>query len=198
MARPERTRQIALWTLHGALGVVAVAVVVASSAPGNAAIQMFGVVVLFWAGLIWAAVTLSALAQRRRGVPVVHPWRWTVLPLVVGAVALALVTQAPHRLRWEASRSAFDEVVTAQTQADLDRFSVRELGRNRSLGLMEADRVYQQGEAVVFEMGSGFIFTTVGYAYLPDGPFPELQINQLGVPEFERFDGDWYRWSASN
>lgn len=46
--------------------------------------------------------------------------------------------------------------------------------------------------------GSGFIFTTVGYAYLPDGPFPELEINDLGVPEFPRFDGHWYQWSASN
>lgn len=84
-----------------------------------------------------------------------------------------------------------------QTVSGLDRASVKELGRHRSLGLMEVDRVYQQGDAVVFEVGSGFLLTTVGYAYLPDGPFPELEITKLGVPEYHRFDGHWYQWSAS-
>lgn len=188
----ERTAQLGLWAVHGLLALVGLAVLVASSSPGGATVLMFGVVVLFWSGVVWA---IAALAVGRRAP---HRWRWAVLPLVVGVVALALVTQVPHRLRWEASRSAFDEVVAEQTEPGLDRSTVRELGRGRSIGLMESDRVYQQGEAVVFEMGSGFIFTTVGYAYLPDGPFAELEINKLGVPEFERFDGDWYRWSASN
>jgi hypothetical protein len=119
--------------------------------------------------------------------------RWLLLAPAAGVLALALITADVRlQVRWNVSRSAFEDVVD-EAMRDEDYASLQH-GR---LGLYRVGEVYRQGEAVIFYERTGALGDDAGFAYLPDGPFPELENGGFERPRFRHLGGPWYAWTAS-
>lgn len=142
--------------------------------------------------LVWGVRLLTYVVARIRQQPTTGGRRFLVAP-VCGAIALGLViADVPLKARWAASRSSFETVVDEALEDD-DFESVDD----QRLGLYSVTNVYRQGDAVIFYERTGSVSDDAGFAYLPDGPFPELENGGFERPEFRHLGGPWYAWTAS-
>lgn len=142
--------------------------------------------------VVWGVRLLTYLIARLQRQPTTGGRRFFVAP-VCGAVALALViADVPLKARWIASRSSFEDVVD-NVLAD-DDFT---FGDDQRLGLYTVIHVYREGDAVIFYERTGSFSDDAGFAYLPNGPFPELENGGFERPEFRHLGGAWYAWTAS-
>jgi hypothetical protein len=103
--------------------------------------------------------------------------------ILVGA-AFLISLGAPVRVRFEASRAAFDQVV-AEVMAGGSTDP-------RSIGLYDIDALERTPDGIRFLVeGSGFIDAS-GFAYAPDGDPTRLDSDDIYRP----LGGGWYRWIA--
>lgn len=181
------------WLFHFALVPPTLGLLWSHSVPGFIFDVWLGAIALLGAGvLVWAARSATYLMARRRGRNSGMA-RWFLVAPAAGIIVLALIlVDAPLRPRWAMSRSAFEGVV--QEAMKDESFSSTE---SRRLGSYEVFYVYRQGEAVIFYEDNGAFFDDAGFAYLPNGPFPELENGGFERPKFQHLGGRWYAWTAS-
>lgn len=142
--------------------------------------------------LVWGVRLLTYVVASVRGEPT-SGGRWFLLAPACGVLALGLViADVPLKARWAISRADFEEVVD-EALADDDHRSVE----HRRLGLYIITLVYRQRDAVIFYELTGALSHDAGFAYLPDGPFPELEDGSFERPQFRHLSGPWYAWTAS-
>lgn len=147
-------------------------------------------------GVVWLALlahAITRLAQRR---PYERVWWLAIAPAAVVVTAGLLVADVPLQARWQLSRPAFEEVADGAAPG-LARTETRPLEDGGRIGSYQTWMAYQQGEAVIFHVRGGGFIDDSGFAYLPEGPFPELETGSFERPEFTSLGGGWYRWTAS-
>jgi hypothetical protein len=189
----SRWRQPPGRLFHAALVLPALGLLWSHSVPGFAFFLWFGSVGLLFVGaVVWGVrLLMYALAKRRRHAE--GRARWFLLAPAAGVVALALiVADVPLKARWALSRSDFAAVVDeAFEEGD---FASTE---DQRIGLYNVTHLYRQGEAIIFYERTGMFSDDAGFAYLPNGPFPELENGGFERPEFRHLGGPWYAWTAS-
>lgn len=177
---------------HLLVGVAVLAWLWSWSVPGtHFLVLMASSLALLVGAVLWGIHLVAFVVVRRRGRPTSGAPRFLLAP-VVGTVALALVAAGvPLDARWSLSRSAFEDVVDDALEDD-DHRSTDE----RRIGLYTVDDVYSQGEVVIFRVPAGGFVDPVGFAYLPEGPRPEVGDVGLNQPQFHHVDGPWYTFTA--
>ncbi|MBI5433491.1 MAG: hypothetical protein HZA52_11740 [Planctomycetes bacterium] len=149
---------------------------------------------------IWLSAALAVLARRVflqgfRAALAGHAVAWTVPPLVVLALAIAVLLQLPLRMRFALGRAELDALVerarvepllvTAEIAAwDTNEFHFVGTYPTRRIELFD-------GGVRVLVSSSGFL-DGQGFAYCDRGAPP-----QLGEDFYDPFWGDWYLWRAS-
>jgi hypothetical protein len=181
------------WWFHALVAVAAACLLWAFSVPGVFFLLGMGAAgVLALAGLIWAAWVLTIGLRRRT-----WSW-WFVVAPVLGVIVLALLSAGvPLQSRWATSRSAFDTVVASLPPA-------ADTGNERSpvtvparIGSYDITMAYRVPAGVVFHEETGNVIDDAGFAYLPDGPKPDLENGSFESPVFRHLGGPWYGWTAS-
>lgn len=177
---------------HLLVGVAVLAWLWSWSVPGtHFLVFMASSLALLAAGVLWSIHAVAFVVARRRGRPTAGTPRFLLAP-VVGAIAVALVAaDVPFDARWSLSRSAFEDVVDDALK-DPDYRSTAE----RRIGLYTVGHVYSQGEIVIFWVPAGGFVDPVGFAYLPEGPLPEIGDVGLNHPQFRHIDGPWYTYAS--
>jgi hypothetical protein len=126
-----------------------------------------------------------------------HLSPWFLVAPVLGMTLVGLYgTSVPLRARWAISKGAFERVaLTAPpptTTYDWQSFDVpRRIGAYR---ITSAARVR---DALIFHEKNGAFFDDAGFAYLPSGPFSQLENGSFEAPEFLSLGDGWYAWTAS-
>ena len=192
--KPPRMR------FHLALVPPTLLVLWSASLPGTGFFMtMIGHLFIAVGAVVWLVRLLgNSLAEwkttRMRGFRL-SPW-YLVAPLAGALVFGVLAVNAPLRLRWIASKGDFQAAVrrapppTAKTT--WQDFNVPgRLGLYRILG---ASRV---GDGVIFDEAAGNFLDDAGFAFLPSGPFPELENGSFENPQFLALGDGWYAWTAS-
>jgi hypothetical protein len=197
---PEVLPSIPLWrrppgrTFHLAMAVAGAVLLVSVSVPGVVKQWLLrALIVLGFGAVVWcirsAAYLVARLQQRSQGSAV-----WLVAaPLGLLMVATLWGTDLPLQARWTLSQGAFDDVV--ENRDGLDS------GQDRVIGLYRITNVQEIGDAVVFsEANRQLAGSGAGFAYLPDGPRPDIvQALTLSsaLPQFEHLGGPWYSWTRT-
>lgn len=181
------------WWFHLCLALPAGGWLIALSVPGfNYSLYVQSVAALGVLGLVWV-VRLIGYGAVRFLRQATRPAWWFLIAPAVGALCVGLLYQdVPLKVRWHLSRSEFQGAVD-EAMADGDDWS----GERQRLGLYTVRTAYRQGEAVIFYERHGALSNDAGFAYLPDGPFPELENGGFENPQFRHLDGNWYTWTAS-
>lgn len=198
-SRRAAWRPSPLWRWHLAFVPAAVGLLWSYSVPGLA-VFMWSVCALALAAgaVVWVAGLVVHVRARRRGSDA--RGRWLLVAPAAGALVVALiVTSAPLQARWALSRSSF-EATAAEAMKDgplspAEQSPVR-TGRGW-IGLYNVPIIHRQGEAVIFHERTGLLFDDAGFAFLPNGPFAELESGDFERPEFRHLGGPWYAWTAS-
>lgn len=182
---------------HLALVLPAVAFLYSVSVPGfDFLIWIVAYCILGAAALIWflrAGTYLWAVWHHRA----TGSARWWLVAPVAGALVLALIwTDAPLRVRWALSRGDFqDAVALAPPATDPEGWVTFEVpNRLGSYRIIDANRV---GDGVIFYERTGAFSNDAGFAYLPSGPFEELETGWFESPQFRSLGDGWYAWTAS-
>lgn len=170
-------------------------VLYAVSFPG---IQVIAAIVgLYWLGaaaLIWAARLVGYVVTRPRG-GLGDGVLFLIAPLGALIVAVVLWADAPLRTRWALSRNSFADaavdVAASQPPSAISR------PFNRRLGLYQVRGVRRVNTGVIFYEKAGAILDDAGFAYLPNGPTPDLENGLFERPQFKALGGGWYAWTAS-
>lgn len=182
---------------HGLATVAALAYLWAFSVPGT----MWEV----WMGASAAAMVLVAIwllmAVRywwwHRRSNAAGRARWFLLaPLGGVLLGLLLGYDVSLRIRFAHARPAFERVAFA-TEPSSDLEESEAFGVPGRFGSYEISYAFVQGEAVIFYERNGAFINDAGFAYLPDGPFPELGDGGWEAPQFRHLMGPWYAWTAS-
>jgi hypothetical protein len=147
---------------------------------------------LFLGSVVWGVRLVAYALARRRGRAEGRA-RWFLIAPAAGVLALTLIlADVPLRARWYIGRSDFEAVVD-EAMEDEDYSSIE----SQRIGLYNITYVYRQAEAVIFYERTGVLSDDAGFAYLPNGPFPELENGGFERPEFRHLGGPWYAWTAS-
>ena len=147
---------------------------------------------------VWALRVITYLVARSKRRAAGSAWRFLIAPamglLLVGLIA----TSVPLRVRWWQGRGDFERALASAPAASTDRTEWTNFDVPESLGtytIIDADRV---GEAVIFAEATGSgVLDDAGFAYLPSGPFQELDTGWFESPRFVALGGGWYAWTAS-
>jgi hypothetical protein len=169
----------------------------AASLPGTAFLLEAGAsLLLLIAAAVWCVRAAGYLVMVRRGRAGGRAAWFAVAPLGGLIVLALLVGSVPLRARWAASEGAFESWVDRAPQVgasdELVYFDVPD-----RIGLFRIRDAYRQGDAVIFYEATGSVLDDAGFAYLPSGPFPELESGSFEAPHFRHLGGDWYSWTAS-
>lgn len=179
------------WVFHAVLVLPALAVLYADSFPGVAFFVLISAGwVLLGASVVWAVrlVVWRRLRGSTRRV------RWFALaPLGAVVVSMLLWVDAPLRARWQMSQAAFD---TAAHQVQAGELSGATYD-SRRLGLYTVTNVEQVKRGILFYEKTGSLLDDAGFAYLPSGPYPDLENGGFEAPEFMSLGNGWYAWTAS-
>jgi hypothetical protein len=184
---------------HGLLLIPCFALLVAASVPGLDFFLFVGAGwVLVGFILVWMVRVVTVLVAHRQDRATGAWWRVAVAP-AVGVVVLVLLTfNVPLDVRWAMSEDAFNEAVEDINQDRPDRDPSDSIGAPTTIGsynVRYARRVEDGG--VLFFDADGGLIDEVGFAYLPNGPYPELENGIFERPHFESLGGGWYTFSAS-
>jgi hypothetical protein len=155
-----------------------------------------GQFVLTLAALVWIVRCAGHAVAWHRGRREGRAAWIVVSPVCAVLTASLVVTDVPLRARWEASEDAFDEFVATLPEAGPSQ-EWRPLPPPGRLGWYDIRDVRQIGEAVILWEASGAFSDDAGFAFLPEGPFPELESGSFENPTFEHLGGPWYAWTAS-
>lgn len=185
------------WPFHAVMTLVAAWLLWALGVPGFAVFTVMGLlVVLAAAATLWTGKATAFLVRRRRGTASGRAIRFLTAP--VGAVVVAALAWGgvPFQARWAVSEGAFARVVE-QVGAPATPMEHRDIDAPRRIGAYRILAVHRVGDAVIFHEPTGLLFDDTGFAYLPDGPFPELESVAFERPRFRHIEGPWYTWTAS-
>jgi hypothetical protein len=168
----------------------------AASAPGGhfllavIALWVLGAFVIVW--LVRLGLYVAAVHRGTHG----GSHRWFLLAPIIAVMAVGLVwADVPLRVRWLGSKSAFEEAVTMAPHPT-ERDAWVPFAVDDRLGSYTIDQAVRVGDGVLFFEATGSFLDHAGFAYLPSGPFDELQL-PLESPEFRSLGGGWYAWTAS-
>lgn len=178
---------------HLALVPPALGLLWSHSFPGLIIFPWVGsVAFLFLGAVVWGVRLLTFAFAKYRGRAEGRA-RWLFVAPAVGVLVVTLlVADVSLRARWSVSRSDFEAVVD-EVMKDEDYRSIE----NQRLGFYDITSIYRQGEAIIFDERNGDFFDDAGFAYLPNGPFPELENGGFEAPQFRHLGGPWYAWTAS-
>lgn len=99
---------------------------------------------------------------------------------VCALILIALVwTDAPLRVRWAASRPAFEKVAKASENGRLPTDRVF----HSRIGLYRVTQIRPVPNGLIFYEQTGNLFDDAGFAYLPDGPSPSLSSGSFENPQ---------------
>ncbi len=185
------------WWFNGCVAFAAAGVMWAVSAPGFAFFPFLmsgGALALL--GLVWLIRVIGWGIDRHRGRSPAGAAQFLVAP-VLCLVAWGLIAiDAPLQARWLASRSSFEAVVNhappASSSTDWIEFEAED-----RIGLYRVRSASRVRDGVIFYEANGALFDDAGFAYLPTGPFPELDTGSFESPQFRSLGGGWYAWTAS-
>lgn len=180
---------------HLFLVLPAIAALYAFSFPGIAfVVAILTTYVVVGAIVVWVLRLAGFLALRARG-KASGRLRWFVLAPVGGIViAVILWADAPLRVRWALSRSAFENAATHVADGDSGLKQRVPVGR---VGLYRVTYAYKVEAGIIFYEETGSFLDDAGFAFLPGGPTPELANGSFESPEFRSLGGGWYAWTAS-
>jgi hypothetical protein len=156
-------------------------------------------------GLVWAAVTLVALVlwvveQRRPGAAAWVP------PIVALVLVVLTVTSLPNRVRFEFARADFD-AYAAQVLTNVAEIEVWATPSSPVPGERDRDLQYPEVPGSLGGIGltsaqvvpEGLLLSDdeatsyqAGYAFLPDGEFPQ----DVGPFDVVDLGGGWYSFSS--
>ncbi|MFN8075706.1 MAG: hypothetical protein U0Q15_09825 [Kineosporiaceae bacterium] len=195
----DRRRNAARVGFHVAVVVVAAAVLEAVSGFGVPVIRMLVLLAiglalaLGWAA--WLARSVSAgrspgrTGERPPGLTRRLPRDLLVAPLTAALVVGLVAVDAPLRLRWAVSRSAFAREV-ADVTADVPRAG------HGWIGLYRMDGAQRVADGVLFTGSCDLETSPCGVALLT-GPPPEVGTPAADSRTFQPLDGGWYRWAVA-
>ncbi len=115
-------------------------------------------------------------------------WWFAVAPVTLIAVIMILSAELPLRARWGSLRGPFDAVVASAPPPSSSTESI-EFEAPERVGDYEISAAYRIGDGVILYRSSYL----QGLAYLPSGPFKELDRYAYG--NFTPIDSGWYTWS---
>lgn len=183
---------------HALVAVLALVLLYLHSVPGWPNFAAWGVVVLalVLAAGVWVARAVLFVWGRRKGLDVGSA-RWFLVAPIGGLIVVSLLVAAvPLRARWELSDDAFAAIVSdappATEKTEWVGFDVPS-----RIGSFEITAAYRVGDAVILYEKNGYLSDDAGFAYLPSGPFPELNTGSFESPRFRHLSGPWYAWVAS-
>jgi hypothetical protein len=121
-------------------------------------------------------------------------WWFAVAPAGAVLVVATLATAAPLQVRWELSQPQFDAAVQEMTRDKPDEIAVTDTAR---IGLYEVTYVTSVEGGILFYEANGSLFDDAGFAYLPNGPSPQMESGDFEDPAFQHLGGPWYAFTAS-
>jgi hypothetical protein len=140
---------------------------------------------LFAAAALWSVRVLTYVLALRRGTAGGSPG-WLLVAPLGGLLLFALVlADVPLRARWAVSKPAFERVASGGAFDGPAR-----------LGTYDVVSLDREGAAVVFTEATGSFFDDAGFAYLPDGPFRELEDASREDMAFQPLGDGWYAWTS--
>ena len=147
-------------------------------------------------GLGWTLRAGTFVWARRRHRATGSAGWFAVAPAAVLLGLTLIVLDVPLRARFTASRGAFEALVDRAppptARADWVDFAVPE-----RVGTYRINNAYRVGDAVIFYESTGAFIDDAGFAYLPNGPFDELDTGWFEGPQFRSLGHPWYAWTAS-
>ena len=182
---------------HGVIAASAVGVLYAFSVPGiSFFLELLAGWTLILASVVWLLRAVFFWLARRRH-RAVGSLKWLLIAPVGGLLVVALLWwEVPLRLRWALSQASFEKVV-AEAPSGGSRGDWRPIEADGRIGLYRVVSTHRVGEAIIFYEASGAFTDDAGFAYLPQGPFPELNTGWFESPNFRHLSGPWYAWVAS-
>jgi hypothetical protein len=181
LGRPPR------WLFHSLLVLAALPVLWAFSVPGLAVLWLLaGLMLWAVAGLVWLIRLMAGLASKQG-----WSWWFVVAPVTVIVLIGLIVASVPLKARWAFSRASFDAAAAALPPAQ------DFIGGNAQIGSYRITSVERVSTGVIFTEVHGAVFNSAGFAYLPDGPTPDLENGSFEGPQFTPLGGPWYSWTAS-
>lgn len=167
--------------------LTALPVLWAFSVPGLAVLWLLAGLMLWGvAGVLWC-VRIVAGMDSKQG------WSWwfvVAAAMVIGLIGL-IVANAPLKARWAFSRASFEAAVVALPPEQ------GFIGGNAQIGSYRITNVERVSTGVIFTEANGAVFNSAGFAYLPNGPTPELENGSFEGPAWTPLGGHWYAWTAS-
>jgi hypothetical protein len=150
--------------------------------------------------VVWLVRVVGGVVVRRKTVSRfslrLSPW-YLVAP-VMGLLVLALASSSvPLRMRWMLAKGDFEKVVRQHAPAPTARTEWIDFVVPALIGSYKIESAARVGDGVIFYHGTGAFFDDAGFAYLPTGPFPELESGSFENPQFYSLGGGWYVWTAS-
>lgn len=185
------------YVFHVALLLVIVALLWATSVPGfDFLLTSLSILALASLGALWLVRLMFYVWSRRKKGTHDSARLFLVAPLVVVLTVAAMATELPLRARWAQSEDSFSRAAQSAppstTATEWQSFDVA--SRIGSYKVRKASRV---GDGVIFYESTGSVSDNAGFAYLPSGPFNELNTGFFERPKFESLGSGWYRWTAS-
>jgi hypothetical protein len=175
------------WVFNALLAIPILGLLWSFTGPGFPLPRLaFALFVLAVFGVIWAARLTGHLAAGGRQL-----WPFLIGPVALLTAAGLIAGNVPERLRWAASRPAFDQFAGGLAANP-------GLATPQRLGLYSVDEAQKvPGGWIVYEDGGTGLFDDAGFAYLPGGPTPNLGDGSWEGPQFRHLGGPWYAWTAS-
>lgn len=179
---------------HGILIAAALAELWSFSFPG---VHFFGMIVPFWvlgiASIIWLVRLLAyGMAWRHRR----HngPARWFLVAPLGGLLVLGLLmANVPLKARWQVGKHDFEQALQGA-----ERAPAKWEGRiDRRVGTYRITHVGVVEHGVLFYEHTGALSDDAGFAYLPNGPSPDMSNGNFENPQWVALGDHWYSWVAS-
>ena len=139
--------------------------------------------------VIGAAAVTALLRRFALGAADRPAWqRFGILPLVLVFVAGSALTPAPTHVRFRASQSAFNRLLT--TLPPLAEATAPPIDRTIGWYRISDIEIHPHGYLFTDDGDDGFITWGAGFAYLPEGPdWPDLP-----KVAYVEITGSWYSW----
>lgn len=147
-------------------------------------------------GLVWLSLALGVLwtGVKDRSIGKA-PWL-LVAPIAVLLTWGLIRLDAPFQARWALARPAFDRVVDGLEHVEPGDDDWHVLDAPGRISTYRISKVIRVGDALIFYERNGAFLNDAGFAYLPDGPSPDLRSSTFEAPEFRHLGGPWYAWTA--
>jgi hypothetical protein len=173
------------WWFHSFLAVAALALLWSQSVPGDDFFWLIiGLGMWVVMGIVWLILCLVGGGRPR--------WWLFVAPAMAASVIALVLVDIPIKVRFELSRADFDTAVAALPR---DTRTGSGAGSVGSYDITHWSKV--RGGVILHDSNSSGVTNDAGFAYLPEGPTPDLENGNFESPQFTALGGGWYAWTAS-